>query len=175
MYEFDKTNFSRKLLGLFQYDSTQKAYITKRGSNPFAGTNRQKIRETTASINTSTSTSVTQPSKPATNNAEATTIETKMRDLYLARKYSEVISISDEYLKNNSATYMILFHRYRTYFAQGQYQKALDEINKMQTAKLADERIYCDAYAIATVVKNSSLITKYKNLAGSGCKITPNS
>ena len=183
LYEFDKTTFKRKLIGYFEYDTNTKRYITRRGNNPFPTAERIRVYESAVtnlapSIQTQTP-ETPQTNTPApttntnTNNSAAAEVEKKMRDAYLAKNFAQVFSISDEYLKNNPATYMIYFHRYRSYFAQGKYQQTMDVIKKMEAEKLADARIYCDAYAVAQIIKDSTLSTRYKNLAGSGCKTTP--
>ena len=183
LYEFDKTTFKRKLIGFFEYDTNTKRYITRRGNNPFPTTERIRVYENVAT--STTPTTPPSPQNPETpqnntpapttnnNNSVALEVEKKMRDAYLAKNFAQVFSISDEYLKNNPATYMIYFHRYRSYFAQGKYQQTMDVIKKMEAEKLADARIYCDAYAVAQIIKDTSLSTRYKNLAGSGCKTTP--
>lgn len=43
LYEFDKTNFGRKLVGLFEYNTQTKVYVTRRGTNPFANVPRDFI------------------------------------------------------------------------------------------------------------------------------------
>lgn len=181
LYEFNKTNYSRKLLGLFIYNSDAKAYVTHRGSNPFAGVEREIIRVTPNSTTTIGATSTTAPatSAPApaatpapVNSAAATEMENKITSLYQAKNYSQVLSVSDAYLKSNAPTYKILQLRYRSYFILGQYTKALTEVQKMETAKLATAFSYCEAYAIAMHAKNQALANKYKGLAGVGCSTT---
>ncbi len=183
LYSFDKTTFKRTLVGFFLYSSETKGYKTLRGTNPFAWVERERVMESGTSPVTTTSTGTTvvnnsapvvptTPTTPATSTA-ATDIENKMREAYLAKNYAQVFTISDNYLKNNPATYLIYFHRYRSYYAQGQYTNALNEIKKMENAKLADARIYCDAYAINYVIRNTTAANAYKNLAGAGCKLTP--
>lgn len=183
LYEFDKTTFKRKLIGFFEYDTNTKRYVTRRGNNPFPTAERIRVYES-AVTNTSPLAQTQTPETPQNNtsapinnananNSAAVEVEKRMRDAYLAKNFAQVFSISDEYLKNNPATYMIYFHRYRSYFAQGKYQQTMDVIKKMEAEKLADARIYCDAYAVAQIVKDATLSARYKNLAGSGCKTTP--
>lgn len=182
LYYFDKNSFKRTLIGQFEYDSTRKGYITKKGKNPFADATRIRVMEngsaitpatppktqistSTGTTNTTTTTTSTTAPVATTATNPAVEVEKKLRELYLAKNYDQVFSVSDDYLKNNPGTYLIYFHRYRTYFAQGKYQKTLDEIKIMENKKLADARIYCDAYAVSTVVKNEMLMNTYKNLA----------
>lgn len=183
LYEFDKITFKRKLIGFFEYDTNTKRYVTRRGNNPFPTTERIRVYES-AVTNASPLAQTQTPENPQNNtsapinntnanNSAAVEVEKKMRDAYLAKNFAQVFSISDEYLKNNPATYMIYFHRYRSYFAQGKYQQTMDVIKKMEAEKLADARIYCDAYAVAQIIKDTTLSARYKNLAGSGCKTTP--
>lgn len=183
LYEFDKITFKRKLIGFFEYDTNTKRYVTRRGNNPFPTAERIRVYES-AVTNISPLAQTQTPETPQNNtsapinnananNSAAVEVEKKMRDAYLAKNFAQVFSISDEYLKNNPATYMIYFHRYRSYFAQGKYQQTMDVIKKMEAEKLADARIYCDAYAVAQIIKDTTLSARYKNLAGSGCKTTP--
>lgn len=183
LYEFDKITFKRKLIGFFEYDTNTKRYVTRRGNNPFPTAERIRVYES-AVTNASPLAQTQTPENPQNNtsapinntnanNSAAVEVEKKMRDAYLAKNFAQVFSISDEYLKNNPATYMIYFHRYRSYFAQGKYQQTMDVIKKMEAEKLADARIYCDAYAVAQIIKDTTLSARYKNLAGSGCKTTP--
>lgn len=178
LYEFDKTTFKRKLIGFFEYSTESKAYVTKIGQNPFAGVERDIVREN-AYVTTSTGVATTQPSTPSTpvinTNASqaATEIEAKILAAYEKRDLATLIRISDEYLKGNPPTYKILLYRYRMYFLTREFNKALEEIKKMETAKLATPLVYCDAYAVALYAKNQTLANSYKKLAGNGCKITP--
>lgn len=181
LYSFDKKTFKRTLIGFFLYNSETKGYRTLRGTNPFAGVERDRVMETgsvattvTTTANTATTaTSVATATTTQNNPSEATQLEQKMREAYLAKNYAQVFVLSDAFLKNNKATYLIYFHRYRAYYAQGQYQNALNEIKKMEADKIADARIYCDAYAINYVIKNTTAANNYKNLAGAGCRLTP--
>lgn len=196
LYSFDKQNFKRTLIGFFLYNNETKGYKTLRGTNPFAGMERDRVFEASVSIpttNTQTvasntlnsasatpqntvtqnTTTPTTTSQPIIANSEAIELEKQMKEAYFAKNYARVFTLSDPFLKNNAPTYEILFHRYRSYYAQGQYEKALSEIKKMENAKLADEKIYCDAYAIHYVTRNTSLANTYKNLAGPKCKLTP--
>lgn len=178
LYEFDKTTFKRKLIGLFIYNSESKGYVTKTGSNPFAGVERDIIRGTTVNNSTPTlnsapsTTSTTTTPAATTNSASATETENKLTALYQAKNYSGVISTSDAYLKSNSPTYKILQLRYRSLFVLRQFTKALDEVQKMESAGLATPFSYCEAYAIAMHANNSTLAAKYKKAAGSGCSTT---
>lgn len=45
LYQFEKTEFKRKLIGMFVYDIAHEKYITKSGANPFAGTNRVFVKD----------------------------------------------------------------------------------------------------------------------------------
>lgn len=168
LYEFDKTTFKRKLLGLFIYNSESKGYVTKTGSNPFAGVEREIIRGTTVNNSTPTLNSApptTSTTTTTTNSASATETENKLTALYQAKNYSGVISTSDSYLKSNSPTYKILQLRYRSFFVLRQFAKALDEVQKMESAGLATQFSYCEAYAIAMHANNSALAAKYKKAA----------
>lgn len=167
LYEFDKTTFKRKLIGFFEYDTTKKIYITKKWNNPFAGIDRLIIRDNITPIAPVVD---TNPSTPVVNVNDNTVNETEksLLSLYEQKKYQELINKSNEYLKNNSATYNIFVYRYRSYFVLGQYQNALNEIEKMQKASHANAKIYCDASVIAQYAKNNTLAESYKKLALAG-------
>lgn len=178
LYEFDKQTFKRKLLGLFIYNSETKGYVTKTGSNPFAGVERDMIRGTTVGdsapvLNSAPATATSAVTNPKTpTNSSAIETEDKLTALYQARNYSSVISQSDAFLKTNSPTYKVLQLRYRSFFVLRQFTNALAEVQKMESAGLATQFSYCEAYAIAMHANNSTLAAKYKKAAGTGCSTT---
>lgn len=168
LYEFDKTTFKRKLIGFFEYNTEKKVYITKKWNNKFAWVERQIIREVITPIKNNANTIA--PSTPVVNvnDNNVSEIEKRLLSLYEQKKYQELINQSNEILKNNSSTYNIFVYRYRSYFVLGQYQNALNEIEKMQKSSLANAKIYCDASVIAQYAKNNSLADSYRKLALSG-------
>lgn len=174
LYEFDKTTFKRKLIGLFIYNSETKGYVTKTGTNPFAGVERDMIRGTMATPSTPTLNSAPQnPSTPVVTNTDSSAeIENKLTTMYQAKNYAGVISTSDAFLKNSAPTYKILQLRYRSYFVLREFSKALAEVQKMEAAGLATQFSYCEAYVIALHANNNALVQKYKKLAGAGCSTT---
>lgn len=166
LYEFDKTNFKRKLLGLFDFNEATSTYTTRTGKNLFAGVEREIIRENIVPVAIPTASQAT-PSTPVVNVSSTTSskIESEILSLYEKKNYAELLKKSDEYLKNNAATYNLYVYRYRAYFVLGQYAKALQEIQNMDSAKMANAKIYCDASVVAQYAKNNSLAESYRKLA----------
>lgn len=77
LYEFDKNNnFSRKLVGLFDYISASKAYTTRKWTNPFAALPRDIIREYGNSVVAVTPASTQAPSKVVSPSNSGTTSTT---------------------------------------------------------------------------------------------------
>lgn len=170
LYEFNKENFKRTLIGFFEYNTTTKVYVTKKWKNPFAGIEREVVREAAPVM---TPTSNANPSTPVVNTADSSAlkIESDMLNAYNKKDYNSLLKISDSYLKNSQGTYKIYLYRYRSYFLLGQYTQALGEIKKMENIKLADEKIYCDAAVVAQYAKDAHLSSQYKKMAWSGCII----
>lgn len=107
-----------------------------------------------------------------TPSATTVAMENEITKLYQDKKYNEVMSTSDNYLRSNAPTYRILQLRYRSLFVLREFNKALAEVQKMEDAKLATAFSYCEAYAIAMHANNQTLANKYKGLAGAGCSTT---
>lgn len=177
LYQFDKITFKRKLVGLFIYNSETKGYVTKTGTNPFPGAERDIIRGTLTGATTTVSSVATKPTTTnqvptapkAADSDAAVAMENKLLSLYQARNYSWVLSTSDAYLKTSAPTYKIIQLRYRSLFLVREFNQALAEVQKMEKAGLATQFSYCEGYAIAVNAGNQELATKYKKLAGSGC------
>ena len=172
-YEFNKTTFKRTFIGFFEYDTTSKMYITRKGKNPFVGVEREVIPENTSMSISTTLTTPSTPSTPVVNTTDSSVlkIESDMLAAYNKKDYNTLLKISEDYLKKETPTYKIRLYRYRSYFLLGQYTQALGEIKKMENEKLADEKIYCDGSVVAQYAKNTTLATQYRKLAGSGCVI----
>jgi hypothetical protein len=45
LYQFEKTEYKRKLIGIFDYDTTTGKYKTRTGTNPFSGVTRVFVKE----------------------------------------------------------------------------------------------------------------------------------
>ena len=179
LYEVNTTNFSRKLIGLFEFSDAQKAYITRRGNNPFSALEREFVlnpygayfvaptaQQTPPVATTNTGTTSTQPSVSATPQD----VLKQLSNAYQAAQYTQVLTISDAYLANNAPTLEVLRYRYRVYFINKQYTQALAEIKKIQDLNVATSMIYCDAYVIALYAGNQTLANQYKTQAGTTCK-----
>lgn len=183
LYQFEKSEYKRKLIGFFEYSQATTRYTTRSGSNPFAGVPRTFIRDpffwgaltvpSTATASTpSSSVSIpinTPVSTPTENNqgntASATPVAyADIEKAYAEKRYLSAISLSNTYLATNSPTYELLRIRYRTYFIIGKYNESLAEIAKIQSLGKLDKQTACDAQVIATYSKDTTLVSKYTAL-----------
>lgn len=184
LYEFNKQTFKRKLIGFFEYKPENKGYITRRGTNPYAQTERRIIRESIAPVisNVVTTQSSQIAPQPSTQNSQVsnnstpaaiapTEVEAKLQEAYNKKDWASLVRISDDYLRKNPPTYRVILYRYRMLFLQREFNKALAEIKKLEDVKLATGLVYCDAYAIAQYAGNQKLAKQYQKLAGAGCNL----
>lgn len=170
LYQYDKTTFARKLIGLFEFSDTQKAFVTRTGSNPFASIERKFIADP---YMTPASSSPSVPSTPDVSGTPSDVIA-KIAAAYQNDQYDTVISLTDAYLKDNAPTFEVLHYKYRNLFIVKRYTDSLDTIKQMETLGMANNVVYCDAYAVALYAGNTTLANSYKSKAGDGCKtITP--
>jgi hypothetical protein len=167
LYQYDTLSFKRKLIGLFVYDQKTGFYTTKTGTNPFAWITRTFIADPTAKTNiVPTTISQTTSSggvtiSPITQNNTVTFAD--IEKAYNDKRYLSVISLSNSFLQNNSATFDVLRIRYRTYFIIGKYSESLWEIDKIEWMwKISS--VACDAKVIATYSNNKTLVDKYSKL-----------
>ncbi|MDD2694062.1 MAG: hypothetical protein PHY14_03955 [Candidatus Gracilibacteria bacterium] len=175
LYQFEKTQYKRKLVGFFEYNATTERYTTRSGSNPFAGVSRTFIQDpffigtvttptTATAASPSVSTSPTITSSGTTTQTPTGTSTVSLTDIekaYSEKRYLSVISLSNSYLTANTPTYELLRIRYRTYFIIGKYTESLAEIAKIEAIGKLDKQTACDAQVIATYSKDTSLVTKY--------------
>jgi hypothetical protein len=176
LYQFEKTEYKRKLIGIFQYNPETGKYITLQGTNPFPGTVRTFIRDpyfvgiaaapipassttvaasgTTTSVTPSPATSITPPVVGTVNLADIT-------KAYSEKKYLSTITLSNTYLEENKPTAEILNIRYRTFFIIGKYTESLAEVAKIEALGALDRQTACNAQVIATYSKNTALVAKY--------------
>lgn len=177
LYQFDKTNYARKLVGFFEFNPATGYYITRTGSNPFSNAKRVFVSDpriryamvpNTATLpagSTGTSTTVTPvttPPVPATNNGTVTIQDIK--NAYAAERYLSAINLSDTWLTSNAPTLEVLQIRYRVYFAIAKYAEALKEIEKVKSIGQLSSSVACEAYVIASYANNTSLMNSYKPL-----------
>ncbi len=175
LYQFEKSEYKRRLLGIFDYNAGFGKYVTRPGwSNPFAWIPRTFVKDpnfqwvavvpptilgatgaTSPSSSTNTGT-VTATINPA-NSAEISDI----LKAYSEKKYLSTISLSNTYLEKNPPTIEILNVRYRTYFIIGKFSESLAELAKIEQLGWLDRQTACNAQVIATYSKNQSLIDKY--------------
>jgi hypothetical protein len=45
LYQFEKSEYKRKLIGIFDYNASTARYTTRTGSNPFGGVPRTFVRD----------------------------------------------------------------------------------------------------------------------------------
>lgn len=175
LYQFEKKEYKRKLIGFFEYNAATAKYTTRSGSNPFPGIGRTFVQDpffigtattpTTATASSTTNTSTSSTTTPVatvqTSTGTSTVLLTDIEKAYSEKRYLSVISLSNSYLTANAPTYDLLRIRYRTYFIIGKYTDSLTEIAKIQAIGKLDKQTACDAQVIATYGKDTSLVTKY--------------
>ncbi len=178
LYQYHTGTYARKLIWLFEFNRTTKYYVTKTGTNPFAGVPRTFVAQpkigwtwTNASTSQTWVTTIVTPS-----NTWATTVTTwtastlstvtlsEIEKAYWEKRYLSVISLSNSYLSSNTATYDLLRIRYRTYFIIWKYSESLTEIEKINSLGRLDKSVACDAQVIATYSKNQTLINTYTSI-----------
>jgi hypothetical protein len=176
LYQFEKTEFKRKLIGIFEYNPATERYITRTGNNPFSGVTRTFVKDPTfigmvvppATASTSTSSGEMVASTTGSTNSSGTssgagssTSVSEITKAYNEKRYLSTISLSNTYLQTNPPTQEILNIRYRTYFIIGKYAESLAELGKIEQLGVLDKQTACNAQVIATYSKNQSLVDKY--------------
>ncbi len=176
LYQFEKTEYKRKLIGIFDYDSTLARYKTRTWSNPFGWVSRIFIRDPyfagivtpPATVSSSSSGSTSTPADPTISPvapiATGSVTLAQINQAYNEKRYLTTISLSNSYLTTNKATIELLSIRYRTYFIIGKYSESLTEIAKMETLSSLDRQTACNAQVIATYSKNQALVDKYTKI-----------
>ena len=175
LYQFEKSEYKRKLVGFFEYNKITSSYITRSGLNPFPWIARSFVRDpyfggqggvpataTSSSISNGSNTPVVSGEPTPVNSTTPSTLTfADIEKAYSEKRYLSVISFSNNYLTSNTPTYELLRIRYRTYFIIGKYSESLAEISKIQTLWKLDKQTACDAQVIATYSKDTSLVSKY--------------
>ena len=141
LYQFEKTEYKRKLIGIFDYDNSTGRYKTRTGNNPFGGVTRVFVRDpyfagvvTPPPTIVTSSTGESVPATTPTTTASGTSTVT-MADIsqaYNEKRYLTTISLSNTYLTFAKPTTELLSIRYRTYFIIGKYAESLAEIAKLE-------------------------------------------
>ncbi len=176
LYQFEKSEFKRKLLGIFDYSPATGRYTTRSWSNPFGGIPRLFIADpyyvgnavvpaTAVSANWTVTNSIPAltPVSTSSGSAPTSTIVTfaDINKAYSEKRYLTTISLSNTYLASNPPTSEIVSIRYRTFFIIGKYTESLAELAKMESLGVLDRQTACNAQVIATYSKNQSLVDKY--------------
>ena len=179
LYQFEKSEYKRKLIGIFEYNPTFTKYTTKTGTNPFGGVPRTFIRDpyyagaplvppATTTISASGGSSTPEPVvSPGATSSPTTGALPTMDDImkaYNEKRYLTTISLSNSYLTVAKPTVELLSIRYRTYFIIGKYADSLSEIAKIEAISTLDRQTACNAQVIATYSKNQSLVDKYMTI-----------
>lgn len=176
LYQFEKTAYKRKLIGIFDYNSSTARYITRTGTNPFGGVARTFVKDPyyggaveTPATAISPTTTVAIPTSSGTTSTLSTTSSgsvtlAEITKAYNEKRYLSTISLSNTYLASNPATQEILNIRYRTYFIIGKYAESLAELAKIEKIASIDKQTACNAQVIATYSKNQSLVDKYATI-----------
>ena len=107
LYQFEKTEYKRKLIGIFDYDNSTGRYKTRTGNNPFGGVARVFVRDpyfagvvTPPPTIVTSSTGASVPATTPTTTASGTSTVT-MADIsqaYNEKRYLTTISLSNTYL-----------------------------------------------------------------------------
>jgi hypothetical protein len=181
LYQFEKKEYKRRLVGIFEYNTTYGKYVTRPGgTNPFAGIPRTFIKDpyyagvvvvpstvlssSGASATTNVSSSVPTPTPTESTQPTSPTSSAELADIlkaYSEKKYLSTISLSNTYLEKNPPTVEVLNVRYRTYFIIGKFTESLAELVKIESLGGLDRQTACNAQVIATYSKNQALIDKY--------------
>lgn len=176
LYQFDKTDYKRKLIGIFNYSSTTGRYITRTWSNPFSGIARTFIIDpyyignaavpfmAISSSWSSSNTSLPSTLVPVNSGSIVASNSVTLADInkaYSDKRYLTTISLSNTYLASNAPTSEVISIRYRTYFIIGKYTESLAELAKMESLGALDRQTACNAQVIATYSKNQTLVDKY--------------
>ncbi len=174
LYQFEKAEYKRKLIGFFEYSASTTRYTTRSGVNPFPGVARTFIRDpyfvgqitppSTATVPIMTpviSGEVNSGTVQPIISTNPTVVFADVEKAYTEKRYLSVIALSSTYLASNTPTYELLRIRYRTYFIIGKYSESLAEIAKIQALGKLDKQTACDAQVIATYSKDTSLVSKY--------------
>lgn len=178
LYQFEKTEYKRKLIGIFIYDPKTSRYSTRTGTNPFWWVVRTFVRDpsfagivvppATVASNPSSTTGSTITATGATNAPSQSTgagvTIAEITKAYNEKRYLSTIALSNTYLESNPATQEILNIRYRTFFIIGKYEESLAEIAKIEKLSTLDKQTACNAQVIATYSKNQSLVDRYTTL-----------
>jgi len=152
LYQFDKTTFARKLIGLFEYNPTTGYYVTKTGKNIFPGVKRtwvpdpRELNKVVTPPTTTPSTGTTVVTPPVTNPTTPVNTVTfaEIEAAYTAKRFLSVITLSNTWLATNAPTVEILRLRYRTYFIIAKYPEALKEIEKIKAMGQLTSSIACE-------------------------------
>jgi hypothetical protein len=172
LYQYEKSTYKRKLIGIFEYNTTTSRYTTRSGSNPFGWVARTFVRDPyyagTVKLPvtiTSTSTGSSTPTVTTTPLVALATVwgvsVSEITKAYNEKRYLSTITLSNTYLEKNPATIDILNIRYRTYFIIGKYTDSLAELARIEKLWSVDKQTACNAQVIATYSKNQSLVDKY--------------
>ncbi len=174
LYQFEKTEYKRKLIGIFDYDSPTGRYKTRTGSNPFGGVTRVFVRDpyfagvvtppptVVTSSSGATTPVITSPTTTASGTSTVTMAD--ISQAYNEKRYLTTISLSNTYLTFAKPTTELLSIRYRTYFIIGKYAESLTEIAKLEWLGTLDRQTACNAQVIATYSKNQTLVDKYTKI-----------
>ena len=174
LYQFEKSEYKRKLIGIFDYNPTVLRYVTRTGTNPFGWVTRIFVADPYYSgvvkpfppMIVSTGSVVVVVPAPSASWSTMTSVSSSasfadITKAYNEKRYLSTISLSNSYLEKNPATQEVLNIRYRTYFIIGKYTESLAELQKVEKIGTLDKQTACNAQVIATYSKNQALVDKY--------------
>lgn len=169
LYEYSTGTFQRKLIGFFEFNKQTGYYITRTGSNPFAGVERTFIADPYVQNAVVPPTASTHSTSLTASSTWTTLMSVSISDIekaYGDKRYLTVISLSNGYLQSNPPSLELLRIRYRTFFIIGKYSESLAEITKIEALWQLDKAVACDAQVIATYSKNQTLVDSYAKVCG---------
>ena len=169
LYQYDKKTFARKLIGLFEYNTSGAYYTTKTGKNIFPGVKRLFIADPASKVAPTPSTASSQVNSPVwsgwvSQSDGASVTIADIETAYGAKRYLSVITLSESWLQKNAPTLDVLRIRYRTYFIIGKYTEAIKEVERIKSIGQLSSTVACEGQVIATYAKDTTLAESYKTV-----------
>lgn len=158
LFEYD-SNLNLKLIGLFELDYASSKYVTTRGSNPFAGVTRIRVKNPSyngklleeivapvaPTVPSTGAGAVTPPVTSPTTGAGTTTGTAatldNIRKAYEKNKLGDVVQMGTTYLQANPNNIEVLTMRARSQYIFSKFDEALNDIESIY--KIQGQNIDC--------------------------------
>lgn len=189
LFEYD-SNLNLKVIGIFDLEYTTQRYITRKGTNPFAGVTRirmknpsyaGKLLEEIAPVVTppAGNNTTTTPSKPpvtsgtstgTTANPSVVTFDDVQKS-YDKNKLGDTITLATTYLATDPKNAEVLTMRARSYYIFSRYDEMLGDISAIYQVQGANMNcgIINDGARAEKALKGAKGNT-FTDLQGSKCK-----